>query len=235
MIPPHNIEPNKKYPVYVAIYGGPGVNTVQDSWGGSGLMWHQFLAQEGYMVVSVDPRGTPGRGVEFEHSTYKRLGKFETEDFIDLAEFLGSNEYVDKDRIGIQGWSYGGFMTLLSMTKGAHVYSAGISVAPVTNWRYYDTIYTERFMQTPQENPSGYDDNSPVNHAEKLEGELLLISGTGDDNVHHQNSLEMINALVAANKQFEFFSYPDRNHGIYGGNTRIHLYNMMMDFVKENF
>ena len=165
----------------------------------------------------------------------KELGKLETEDFIDLAEFLGSNEYVDKDRIGIQGWSYGGFMTLLSMTKGAEVYSAGISVAPVTNWRYYDTIYTERFMQTPQENQSGYDDNSPVNHAEKLEGELLLIHGTGDDNVHHQNSLEMINALVAANKQFEFFSYPDRNHGIYGGNTRLHLYNMMMDFVKENF
>ena len=235
IIPPHNVEPDKTYPVYVAIYGGPGVNTVQDSWGGSGLMWHQYLAQEGYAVASVDPRGTPGRGKEFEHSTYKELGKLETEDFIDFAEFLGQTELVDESRIGIQGWSYGGFMTLLSMTKGADVYNAGISVAPVTNWRYYDTIYTERFMETPQENESGYDDNSPVNHADKLQGELLLISGTGDDNVHHQNSLEMVDALVAANKQFEFFSYPDRNHGIYGGNTRLHLYNMMMNFVKDNF
>lgn len=235
MIPPHNMEPGVEYPLYVAIYGGPGANTVEDSWGGFDLMWHQFLAQEGYVVASVDPRGTPGRGKEFEHSTYKKLGKLETEDFIDFAEFMGSTPLVDENRIGIQGWSYGGFMTLLSMTKGADVYSAGISVAPVTNWRYYDSIYTERFMQTPQENESGYDDNSPVNHAEKLEGKLLLIHGTGDDNVHHQNSLEMVNALVAANKQFEFFSYPDRNHGIYGGNTRLHLYNMMMNFVKENF
>ena len=235
MIPPHEVDPEKKYPVYVAIYGGPGVNTVQDSWGGSGLMWHQYLAQEGYVVASIDPRGTPGRGKEFEHSTYKELGKLETEDFIDFAEFLGSHELVDKDRIGIQGWSYGGFMTLLAMTKGADVYNAGISVAPVTNWRYYDTIYTERFMETPQENVSGYDDNSPVNHAAKLKGDLLLISGTADDNVHHQNSLEMVDALVVANKQFEFFSYPDKNHGIGGRNTRIHLYNMMMDFVKENF
>lgn len=235
MIQPHEVEPDKQYPVYVAIYGGPGVNTVQDSWGGSGLMWHQYLAQEGYFVASVDPRGTPGRGKDFEHSTYKELGNLETEDFIDFAEFLGATELIDKERIGIQGWSYGGFMTLLSMTKGANVYNAGISVAPVTNWRYYDTIYTERFMETPHENVSGYDDNSPVNHAEKLKGELLLISGTGDDNVHHQNSLEMVDALIAANKQFEFFAYPDRNHGIYGGNTRLHLYNMMMDFVKENF
>lgn len=235
MIPPHNVEPGVEYPVYVAIYGGPGVNTVQDTWGGTGHMWHQYLAQEGYVVASVDPRGTPGRGKEFEHSTYKELGKLETEDFIDFGEFLANKEIIDKDRIGIQGWSYGGFMTLLSMTKGADVYNAGISVAPVSNWRYYDTIYTERFMQTPQENESGYDDNSPVNHAEKLKGSLLLISGTGDDNVHHQNSLEMVDALVAANKQFDFFSYPDRNHGIYGGNTRLHLYNMMMNFVKENF
>jgi dipeptidyl-peptidase-4 len=163
------------------------------------------------------------------------LGKLETEDFIDFAKYLGDQEYVDSDRIGIQGWSYGGFETLLCMTKGADVYSAGISVAPVTNWKYYDTIYTERFMQTPQENESGYEDNSPVNHAEKLEGHLLLIHGSGDDNVHFQNSMEMVNALVEANKDFEFFAYPDRNHGIYGGNTRIHLFNMMMDFVKENF
>ena len=232
---PAGHKPGQKHPVYVAIYGGPGANTVNDSWGGSTFLWHQFLAQEGYMVVSCDPRGTQFRGREFEHSTYKELGKLETEDFIDLAEHLGTWDSVDAERIGIQGWSYGGFMTLLCMTKGADVYHAGISVAPVTNWRYYDTVYTERFMQTPQENESGYDDNSPVNHADKLQGELLLVHGSGDDNVHYQNSMEMINALVAANKDFDFFVYPDRNHGIYGGNTRLHLFNMMMDFVKDHF
>lgn len=232
---PQGHKPGRKHPVYVAIYGGPGANTVNDSWGGSTFLWHQYLAQEGYMVVSCDPRGTQYRGREFEHSTYKELGKLETEDFIDLAEHLGTWDSVDAERIGIQGWSYGGFMTLLCMTKGADVYNAGISVAPVTNWRYYDTVYTERFMQTPQENESGYDDNSPVNHAEKLQGELLLVHGSGDDNVHYQNSMEMINALVSANKDFDFFVYPDRNHGIYGGNTRLHLFNMMMDFVKDHF
>ena len=232
---PQDFDPDKKYPVYVAIYGGPGANTVTDSWGGSTFLWQQYLAQEGYIVVSCDPRGTQFRGREFEHSTYRELGKLETEDFIDLAEHLGTWDFVDADRIGIQGWSYGGFMTLLCLTKGADVYNAGISVAPVTNWRYYDTIYTERFMRTPQENERGYDGNSPVNHAEKLEGALLLVHGSGDDNVHCQNSMEMINALVAANKDFDFFVYPDRNHGIYGGNTRLHLFNMMMDFVKENF
>ena len=232
---PQDFDPAKTYPVYVAIYGGPGANTVTDSWGGATFIWQQYLAQEGYIVVSCDPRGTQFRGRKFEHSTYKELGKLETEDFIDLAEHLGTWDYVDTDRIGIQGWSYGGFMTLLCLTKGADVYNAGISVAPVTNWRYYDTIYTERFMRTPQENESGYDDNSPVNHADKLKGALLLVHGSGDDNVHYQNSMEMINALVAANKDFDFFVYPDRNHGIYGGNTRLHLFNMMMDFVKENF
>ena len=232
---PPNFDESKSYPVYVAIYGGPGVNTVTDSWGGSNLMFYQYLAQEGYIVASVDPRGTPLRGRKFEHSTYKELGKLETEDFIDFAEYLGAQSYVDAERIGIQGWSYGGFMTLLCMTKGADVYSAGISVAPVTNWKYYDTIYTERFMQTPQENESGYEENSPVNHAEKLEGALLLVHGSGDDNVHFQNSMEMVNALIAADKDFDFFAYPDRNHGIYGGNTRLHLFDMMMDFVKENF
>jgi len=235
MILPHDFDETKEYPVYVAIYGGPGVNTVVDSWGGATFMWHQYLAQEGYIIASTDPRGTPNRGREFEHSTYKKLGKHETADFIDFAKHLGSQSYIDKERIGIQGWSYGGFETLLCMTKGAHVFNAGISVAPVSNWRYYDTIYTERFMQTPQENPDGYDDNSPVNFAEQLEGELLLIHGSGDDNVHFQNSMEMVNALIAANKDFDFFAYPDRNHSIYGGITRVHLFNMMMDFVKENF
>lgn len=234
MIKPADFDPAKKYPVYVAIYGGPGVQTVTDSYGGANYLWHQLLAQHGYIVVSCDPRGTPMRGREFEHSTYKELGKLETEDFIDFGKYLGELSYVDAERIGIQGWSYGGFMTLLSMTKGAEVFSAGISVAPVSNWRYYDTIYTERFMQTPQENPSGYDDNSPVNHADKLEGKLLLVHGSADDNVHFQNAMEMVNALVAAGKQFDFFAYPNRNHGIYGGNTRLHLFEMMLDFVEEN-
>lgn len=234
MIKPPGFNTQQTYPVYVAIYGGPGVNTVTDSWGGSNYYWHQLLAQQGYIVASVDPRGTPKRGREFEHSTYRELGKLETEDFIDFGQYLGNLGYVDAARIGIQGWSYGGFMTLLCMTKGADVYKAGISVAPVTNWRYYDSIYTERFMQTPAQNASGYDDNSPVNHADKLKGALLLVHGSADDNVHFQNSMEMVNALIDAGKDFDFFAYPNRNHGIYGGNTRLHLYNMMLDFVHEN-
>ncbi len=235
MITPPGFSEDKEYPVYVAIYGGPGVNTVEDAWGGANYYWHQMLAQNGYIVVSCDPRGTPKRGKAFKHSTYKELGKLETEDFIDFGKHLQGLSYVASDRIGIQGWSYGGFMTLLCMTKGSDVFAAGISVAPVTNWRYYDSIYTERFMQTPEENATGYDDNSPVNHAEKLIGPLLLVHGSADDNVHYQNSMEMVNALVSANKDFDFFAYPDRNHGIYGGNTRLHLFNMMMDFVHENF
>ena len=231
---PTDFDPAKKYPVYVAIYGGPGVNTVNDSWGGTTFYWHNLLCQEGYIVVSCDPRGTPKRGREFEHSTYLQLGKLETEDFIDLAEHLSAKDYIDGDRIGIQGWSYGGYMTLLAMTKGAAHYAAGISVAPVSNWRFYDSIYTERFMRTPQENADGYDDNSPINHAEKLEGPLLLVHGSADDNVHFQNAMEMVDALVAEGKSFDFFAYPNRNHGIYGGNTRLHLFTMMLDFVKEN-
>ena len=234
MMKPTDFDPAKQYPVYVAIYGGPGVNTVNDSWGGTTFYWHNLLCQEGYIVVSCDPRGTPKRGREFEHSTYLQLGKLETEDFIDLAEHLSAKDYIDGDRIGIQGWSYGGYMTLLAMTKGADHYAAGISVAPVSNWRFYDSIYTERFMRTPQENADGYDDNSPINHAEKLEGPLLLVHGSADDNVHFQNAMEMVDALVAEGKDFDFFAYPNRNHGIYGGNTRLHLFSMMLDFMKEN-
>ncbi len=234
MMKPTDFDPAKQYPVYVAIYGGPGVNTVNDSWGGTTYYWHNLLCQEGYIVVSCDPRGTPKRGREFEHSTYLQLGKLETEDFIDLAEHLSAKDYIDGERIGIQGWSYGGYMTLLAMTKGADHFAAGISVAPVSNWRFYDSIYTERFMRTPQENADGYDDNSPINHAEKLKGPLLLVHGSADDNVHFQNAMEMVDALVAAGKDFDFFAYPNRNHGIYGGNTRLHLFSMMLDFVKEN-
>jgi dipeptidyl-peptidase-4 len=234
MIKPVNFDASKKYPVYVSIYGGPGHNTVTDAWGGRDYLWHQMLAQKGYMVVSCDPRGTLYGGRDFKHATYQQLGKLETEDFIDLAKHLGRQPYVDANRIGIQGWSYGGYMTSLCMTKGAEYYKMGIAVAPVTNWRYYDSIYTERFMRTPQENADGYDDNSPINHVNLLTGKYLLVHGSADDNVHYQNSMEMVDALVKANKKFDLFIYPNKNHGIYGGNTRLHLFNMMLDFVEEN-
>lgn len=234
MMKPVDFDSAKKYPVYIHIYGGPGSNTVSDSWGGMDYMYHQLLTQKGYIVVSVDPRGTMYRGAAFKKSTYLELGKLETEDFIAVAKELKSFDYVDGARIGIMGWSYGGFMTSLAMTKGAEHFKMGIAVAPVTNWRYYDNIYTERFMRTPQENESGYDDNSPINHVSKLKGKYLLIHGSGDDNVHYQNTMEMINALVTANKQFDLFIYPNKNHGIYGGNTRNHLFNMMLDYTLKN-
>ena len=232
MIKPSNFDSSKKYPVFINIYGGPGSNMVYDGWDFN-LSWHQLLAQEGYVVVSVDPRGTMYRGKEFKNLTYLQLGKYETEDFIDVAKLLQTYSYVDKDRIGIQGWSYGGFMTSLAMTKGNGIFKMGIAVAPVTNWKYYDNIYTERFMRTPLENESGYNDNSPIFFANQLQGNYFLIHGSGDDNVHYQNALEMANALIAANKQFDFFIYPNRNHGIYGGNTREHLFKMMLDYIKR--
>ncbi|XOV69386.1 MAG: S9 family peptidase [Fluviicola sp.] len=193
-----------------------------------------MLAQSGYIVVSVDPRGTMRRGADFKKSTYLELGKLETEDFIAVAKELQSMSFVDPERIGIMGWSYGGFMTSLAMTKGADYFKMGIAVAPVTNWRYYDNIYTERFMRTPEENASGYDENSPINHVSKLKGKYLLIHGSGDDNVHYQNTMEMVNALVAADKDFDLFIYPNKNHGIFGGNTRNHLFRMMYEYTMEN-
>jgi dipeptidyl-peptidase-4 len=228
------MDSTKKYPVYMTVYGGPGHNEVVDNWDGNDYMYHQLLAQKGYIVVSVDPRGTQYRGSKFKKSTYLQLGKLETEDFINTAKYLKQLPYVDGSRIGIQGWSYGGFMTSLAMTKGADYFKMGIAVAPVTNWRYYDNIYTERFMRTPQENPEGYDQNSPINFVNQLKGSYLLIHGSGDDNVHYQNTMEMINALVKANKQFDVFIYPNRNHGIYGGNTRNHLFNMMLNYTLEH-
>ncbi|MCR9173915.1 MAG: S9 family peptidase [bacterium] len=234
VIKPADFDPSKKYPVYINIYGGPGSNTVADEWGGFNYMYHQLLAQSGYLVISVDPRGTMRRGAEFKKSTYLELGKLETEDFIAVAKELQTMNYVDPTRIGIMGWSYGGFMTSLAMTKGADYFKMGIAVAPVTNWRYYDNIYTERFMRTPKENASGYDENSPINHVEKLKGKYLLIHGSGDDNVHYQNTMEMVNALVAADKDFDLFIYPNKNHGIYGGNTRNHLFRMMYKYTMEN-
>lgn len=234
MIKPHNFDPNKKYPVYMNVYGGPGSNMVSNSWDGADYMYHQLLAQHGYIVVSVDPRGTMYRGAEFKKSTYLNLGKLETEDIIAVAKELQGYDFVDPERIGIMGWSYGGFMASLAITKGADVFKTAIAVAPVTNWRYYDNIYTERFMRTPQENASGYDQNSPVNFVNKLKGNYLLIHGSGDDNVHYQNTMMMIDALVKANKQFDHFIYPNKNHGIYGGNTRSHLFKMMFDYTLKN-
>lgn len=234
MIKPAGFDESKRYPVFMTVYGGPGHNTVENRWESSNLLWHQMLAQQGYIVVSVDNRGTGNRGEAFKKSTYLQLGKLETEDQISAAKYMQGLPYVDKDRIGIQGWSYGGYMSSLCITKGADIFKMAIAVAPVTNWRYYDSIYTERFMQTPQENASGYDDNSPINHVARLKGKYLLIHGTGDDNVHFQNTVEMVTALVKANKQFDLFIYPDKNHGIYGGNTRLHLYTKMTDFIIDN-
>ncbi|MBT5932480.1 MAG: S9 family peptidase, partial [Flavobacteriales bacterium] len=234
MILPQDFDSTKKYPVYFNVYGGPGHNEVLDSYDAGDYMYHQLLAQEGYIVFTIDPRGTMYRGAEFKKSTYLELGKLEIEDIINAAIKLREYSWVDSDRIGIMGWSYGGFMASLAITKGADVFKTAIAVAPVTNWRYYDNIYTERFMRTPQENTSGYDENSPINHVDKMKGNYLLIHGSADDNVHYQNTMEMINAMVEADKQFDLFIYPNKNHGIYGGNTRNHLFNMMLNYIKEN-
>ena len=231
MIKPPDFDPNKKYPVLMNQYSGPNSQSVLNQWS---FDWHQLLAQKGYIVVVVDGRGTGARGEEFRKMTYLQLGKYETIDQIESAKYLGTLPYIDASRIGIWGWSFGGFETLLALTKGADYFKAGIAVAPVTNWRYYDNIYTERFMQKPQDNASGYDDNSPINHAAKLKGKLLMIHGTADDNVHVQNSMEMSEALVQADKQFLEFYYTNRDHGIYGGNTRFHLYTMMTEFILKN-
>ncbi|MCS7077577.1 MAG: S9 family peptidase [Bacteroidia bacterium] len=234
MIKPKNFDVSKKYPVIMFVYGGPGNQTVENMYDGFDFFWYQTLVQRGYIVVSVDNRGTDGRGAAFKKATYKNLGKLECEDQIEVAKYLSAQSWVDGKRIGIWGWSFGGYLTSLCMTKGADYFKAGIAVAPVTNWRYYDTIYTERFLQTPQLNPAGYDDNSPITHAAKLKGKYLIIHGTADDNVHFQNAVDFIDALIKANVQFESFYYPNRNHGIYGGNTRYHLYKMMTNFWLKN-
>jgi dipeptidyl-peptidase 4 len=233
LIKPADFDPEKKYPVLMYVYGGPGSQNVTNAWGGTRDWWHQHLAAEGYLVACIDNRGTGARGRDFKHVTYANLGKVETEDQIAGAKHFASMPYVDATRIGIWGWSYGGYMSSLALMKGNDVFKSAIAVAPVTTWRYYDTIYTERYLQTPQLNPSGYDDNSPITHVNKLKGNLLLIHGTGDDNVHFQNAVDLADALIKADKQFETMFYPNRNHGIYGGNTTWHLYQLMTDFVKR--
>lgn len=233
IIKPKDFDPNKKYPVFMYQYSGPGSQQVNNDWNGYDDYWFMMLAQQGYIVACVDGRGTGYKGAAFKKVTYKELGKYEVEDQIDAAKVIGKYPYVDASRIGIFGWSYGGFMSSNCILKGNDVFKMAIAVAPVTNWRFYDSVYTERYMQTPQENASGYDDNSPINHVSKLKGSYLLVHGTADDNVHVQNTMRMIEALVQANKQFDWAIYPDKNHGIYGGKTRLQLYTKMTNFIKE--
>jgi dipeptidyl-peptidase-4 len=231
---PQDFDPNKTYPLFMTQYSGPGSQSVANSWYGANDFWYSMLANQGYIVVCIDGRGTGFKGADFKKVTQKELGKYEVEDQIAAAKKLGAMNYIDASRVGIWGWSYGGFMSSNCLLKGNDTFSMAIAVAPVTNWRFYDSIYTERYMTTPQENASGYDQNSPINHVDKLKGKYLLVHGSADDNVHVQNTMRMVEALVQANKQFEWAIYPDKNHGIYGGNTRIHLYNKMTNFIKEN-
>lgn len=234
MLKPKNFDTSKQYPVLMFQYSGPGSNMVANSWGGSNFAWHQMLTQHGYIVTVVDGRGTGNRGREFKHLTYGKLGKLETADQIETAKYLKSLSYVAKDRIGIWGWSFGGYTSSLAMFTGEDVFKMAIAVAPVTTWRFYDSIYTERYLMRPQDNAKGYDENSPINHVSKLNGKYLLVHGTGDDNVHLQNAIELQNALIKAGKQFDVFYYPNRNHGIYGGNTRQHLFTLLTNYVKDN-
>jgi len=235
MLKPPHFDPSKKYPVLFCNYGGPGSQRVSNRFGAVSY-WHQLLAQGGFIVASVDNTGTGFRGEEFKKKTYLQLGKFEIEDQIDAAKYLGSMSFVDNNKIGHWGWSYGGFMSSLAITKGADVFSAAVAVAPVTSWRFYDNIYTERYMRTPQENAEGYDDNSPINHTDKIKGKYLIIHGTEDDNVHFQNATQMITALVKSNIDFESAYYPNKNHRISGDddNTSFHLWNRMTKWILAN-
>lgn len=230
MLKPANFDPSQKYPLVMTQYSGPNLQEVLDKWY---ISWDHYLTQEGFIVASVDPRGTGARGEEFRKMTYQQLGKYESDDQIEAARYLGTLTYIDKNKIAIFGWSYGGFMAALCMEKGADVFHAGISVAPVTNWRFYDTVYTERYMRSPQQNPDGYDDNSPLTHAEKIKGDYLIIHGSADDNVHFQNTMEFTEKMVQAGVQFDMAVYTNRNHSISGGNTSTHLYTRMTNWLKE--
>lgn len=234
MIKPADFDPAKKYPLLMYQYSGPGSQQVANCWMGTNDYWHQMLASEGYIIACVDGRGTGLKGRDFKKATYLNLVKYETEDQIAAAKKLSELPYIDAARTGIWGWSFGGHMSTNCLLKGNETFEMAIAVAPVTSWRFYDTIYTERFLRTPQENPAGYDENSPFNYPELLKGKYLLVHGSADDNVHVQNSMRMAEALIQANKPFEWAIYPDKNHGIYGGNTRLHLYNKMTAFIKDN-
>jgi dipeptidyl-peptidase 4 len=234
MITPPNFDANKKYPVLLYQYSGPGSQEVADRFPIRDFFWHQMLAQKGYIIVCADGTGTGYRGEEFKKKTYLQLGKYESDDQILVAKYMARQKYVDKNRIGIWGWSYGGFMSSTCIFKGNDVFKMGIAVAPVTNWRYYDNIYTERYMRTPAENQSGYDDNAPEKMADSLKGKFLLVHGTADDNVHFQNAVMLTDALIKADKEFDNAYYPNKHHGISGGNTRLHLYNKMTNFILQN-
>ncbi len=234
MIKPYDFDPSRQYPVLMFVYGGPGSQQVLKRFNGTTDAWHQMLAQMGVIVVCVDNRGTGGRGKLFKHITYSKLGRYESADQVHAAGYLSKLPYVDGSRIGIWGWSYGGYLSSLCILTSPDVFSMAIAVAPVTNWRFYDSIYTERYLGLPDENERGYDEYSPITHAAKLEGNLMLVHGTGDDNVHLQNTIHLVNALVEAGKPFDLQLYPDKNHGLYGGNTRYHLFTQMTGFVEDN-
>ena len=238
MIKPKDFNPSKKYPVIMYQYGGPGNQQVLNQWGigmsGNGAILEQYLAQQGYVCVCVDNRGTGGRGAAFEKCTYLRLGELEARDQVETAIWLGQQSYVDKERIGIWGWSYGGWNTLMSMSEGRPVFKAGVAIAPPTCWRYYDSIYTERYMRTPKENQKGYDEVNPIHRAAQLHGELLICHGLADDNVHYQNTAEYVEALVLADKDFRQLVYTNRNHGISGGNSRNHLFRQAINHFNNN-
>jgi len=234
LIKPPNFDSTAHYPVLVYVYGGPGSQTVVDGWGGSRYLWHQMLAQRGYIVASVDNRGTGARGRAWRKIIYKQMGVVETQDQAAAARAIGRLPFVDSTRMGMWGWSYGGFMSLNVMTQTPGVFSMAMSVAPVTHWKYYDTIYTERYMGLPQDNAAGYDKGSPLTYAKNLKGRLLMVHGSGDDNVHLQNTEMMVNALVAANRPFSLMVYPNRNHSITGGTTQQHLFTLLTKFVEEN-
>jgi len=235
MLKPSNFDPNKEYPLFMTQYSGPGSQSVSNSWNSANDYWFQFLTEQGYIVACVDGRGTGFKGANFKKATYLNMVKYETIDQIDAAKELGKLSYIDESEVGIWGWSFGGHMSTNCLLKGEGTFKMAIAVAPVTSWRFYDSIYTERFMRTPQENAAGYDENSPINYAEKLKGKFLLVHGSGDDNVHVQNTMRLTNALIEANKPFDQAIYPDRTHGIYRGkNTRLHLYTKMTKFIQEN-
>lgn len=233
IIKPKDFDPNKQYPLLMYQYSGPGSQEVNNKWFDSNDFWHSLLTQQGYLVACVDGRGTGYKGSNFKKCTYKELGKYEVEDQIFAARFFAEQPYIDKNRIGIWGWSFGGFMSSNCLFQAGDLFKTAIAVAPVTSWRFYDTIYTERFMQTPQENPSGYDNNSPITHAKKLKGNYLLIHGTADDNVHVQNAMVLITQLVQLNKNFDWLIYPDKDHSIYGGYTRLQLYQKMTEYLLQ--
>ncbi|WNH09252.1 S9 family peptidase [Thalassobellus suaedae] len=233
MIKPLNFNSSKKYPLLMYQYSGPGSQEVANQWNSANDYWFYYLASKGCVIVCADGRGTPFKGAEFQKCIYGQLGKYAVEDQIAVAKKLSEEPFIDASRIGIWGWSFGGFTSSNCLFKGNDIFKMAIAVAPVSNWRFYDSIYTERFLGTPQENPSGYDDNSPISHVDKLEGDFLLIHGSADDNVHLQNTMRLAEALIQADKQFDWAIYPDKNHGIYGGNTRLHLYKKMTNFINE--